>query len=112
MTSTDDRADAPQGRTVRAVTAQDIQNMVDRAAELAQEPWMYATDQFRNPYVIAGHRENLGREIWEQTEGRVTGFCQGVGTASSLMGVCDALKPHGVFIQAHEPAGSAARRPR
>jgi cysteine synthase A len=24
------------------------------------------------------------------------------------MGVADALKPHGVFIQAHEPAGSAA----
>ena len=56
------------------VTAQDIQNMVDRAVELAQEPGMYATDQFRNPYVVAGHRENLGREIWEQTEGRVTGF--------------------------------------
>ncbi|HEX9350381.1 MAG TPA: pyridoxal-phosphate dependent enzyme, partial [Gaiellaceae bacterium] len=32
----------------------------------------------------------------------------GVGTASSLMGVSDALKPRGVFIQAHEPAGSAA----
>jgi cysteine synthase len=27
------------------------------------------------------------REIWEQTEGRVTAFCQGMGTASSLMGV-------------------------
>ena len=40
--------------------------------------------------------------------GRVTAFCQGMGTASSLMGVSDALKPHGVFIQAHEPAGSAA----
>jgi cysteine synthase len=38
----------------------------------------------------------------------VTAFCQGMGTASSLMGVSDALKPHGVFIQAHEPAGSAA----
>ena len=24
------------------------------------------------------------------------------------MGVADALRPHGVFIQAHEPAGSAA----
>ena len=38
----------------------------------------------------------------------MTAFCQGIGTASSLMGVSDALKPHGVFIQAHEPAGSAA----
>ena len=90
------------------VTAQDIQNMVARAAELAAMPGHYATDQFNNPYIVPDHRERLGREIWEQTEGRVTAFCQGVGTASSLMGVSDALKPHGVFIQAHEPAGSAA----
>jgi cysteine synthase len=90
------------------VTAQDIQNMVDRAAELSAEPGHYATDQFNNPYIIPNHREQLGREIWEQTEGRVTAFCQGMGTASSLMGVSEALKPHGVFIQAHEPASSAA----
>jgi cysteine synthase A len=83
------------------VTPQDIRNMVARAGELAQKPGHYATDQFNNPYIIPDHRDNLGREIWEQTEGRVTAFCQGMGTASSLMGVSDALKPHGVFIQAH-----------
>jgi cysteine synthase A len=90
------------------VTAKDIDNMVERAAELASAPGHYATDQFNNPYVVPGHRDQLGRETWEQTEGRVTAFCQGMGTASSVMGVSDALKPHGVFIQAHEPAGSAA----
>jgi cysteine synthase len=90
------------------VTPQDIRNMVARAAEVAERPGHYATDQFNNPYIIPDHRDKLGREIWQQTEGRVTAFCQGMGTASSLMGVSDALKPHGVFIQAHEPAGSAA----
>jgi cysteine synthase A len=90
------------------VTPQDIQNMVARAAELADQPGHYATDQFNNPYIIPGHRDQLGREIWEETGGRVTAFCQGVGTASSLIGVAEALKPHGVFIQAHEPASSAA----
>jgi cysteine synthase len=90
------------------VTPQDIQNMVARAAELAAKPGHYATDQFNNPYIIAHHRDHLGREIWEQTEGRVTAFCHGMGTASSVMGVSEALKPHGVFIQAHEPASSAA----
>jgi cysteine synthase A len=90
------------------VTAQDIENMVTRAAELAAAPRHYATDQFHNPYIVQDHRDRLGREIWEQTEGRVTAFCQGMGTASSVMGVSDALRPHGVFIQAHEPAGSAA----
>jgi cysteine synthase A len=92
------------------VTAQDIDNMVERAGELAHEPGMYATDQFNNPYVIPGHREMLGREIWEQTSGRVTAFCHGIGTSSSLMGVSEALKAHGddIRIVGLEPAGSAA----
>jgi cysteine synthase A len=90
------------------VTPKDVENMVARSAELAKAPGHYATDQFNNPYTIPDHRDRLGREIWEQTEGRVTGFCQGLGTATSLLGVSQALKPHGVFVQAHEPAGSAA----
>jgi cysteine synthase A len=92
------------------VTAQDIRNMVERAAELAREPGTYATDQFNNPYVIPGHRDMLGREIWEQTNGEVTAFCHGIGTAGSLMGVSHALKAHSpeVRIVALEPAGSAA----
>jgi cysteine synthase A len=90
------------------VTADDIDAMVARAAELAARPGHYATDQFNNPYVAPAHRDGLGREIWEQTDGRVTGFVQGIGTATSLNGVSDALRPHGVFVHALEPAGSAA----
>ncbi|MGZ8708186.1 MAG: PLP-dependent cysteine synthase family protein [Gaiellaceae bacterium] len=90
------------------VTSRDIENMVVRAAELAARPGHYATDQFNNPYIIPDHRDHLGREIWEQSDGRVTAFCHGMGTASSVMGVSEALKPHGVLIQAHEPASSAA----
>jgi cysteine synthase A len=92
------------------VTARDIHNMVNRAEEIAREEGAYATDQFNNPYVIPGHREQLGREIWEQSEGRVTAFCHGIGTASSLMGVSQALKPRNadVRVVALEPAGSAA----
>ena len=90
------------------VTAEDIRRMVERAGELAQEPDHYATDQFNNPYVIPGHRDMLGREIWEQTEGSVTTFCQGIGTAGSLMGVSEALRPRGVYVVGLEPAGSAA----
>jgi cysteine synthase A len=90
------------------VTPQDIDTMVARAGELATRPGHYATDQFRNPYGMAGMGGRIGREIWEQSQGRVTAFCHGVGTASSLIGAADALRPHGVFIQALEPAGSPA----
>ena len=90
------------------VTPQDIANMVERAGNLASQPGHYATDQFHNPYPVPHYRDHLGPEIWNQTGGRVSAFCHGLGTAGSVMGVSDALKPRGVFIQAHEPAGSAA----
>ena len=82
--------------------------MVERAAELAERPGHYATDQFNNPHPLAHYRETLAREIWDQSRGRVTAFCQGLGTAGSLMGVSEELKPRGVYVQAHAPAGSAA----
>ena len=73
--------DSVEGRG--RVTAEDVRRMVERASELAREPGHHATDQFNNPYVVPGHRDMLGREIWEQTDGRVTAFCHGVGTAGS-----------------------------
>jgi cysteine synthase len=84
--------------------------MVARAAELAVEERAYATDQFNNPYVIPDHRERLGREIWEQTDGRIAAFVHGMGTTGSLMGVSEALKSRraDVRIVGLEPAGSAA----
>jgi cysteine synthase len=92
------------------VTAEDIQRMRDRAAELAAGPGHYATDQFNTPYGVPGHREMLGREIWEQTDGRVTAFCHGLGTGTSVVGVGEALKARneGVHVLALEPAGSPA----
>lgn len=96
-----------EGRPPR-VSAEDIRRMAERAAEIAVLPDHYATLQFTNPYVVPAVRDGLGREIWEQTDGRVTAFVQGVGTAGSLLGVAEALRPHGVRICALEPAGSAA----
>jgi cysteine synthase A len=90
------------------VTSEDIRRMTVRAAELATQPGHYATDQFNNPYTIAGMRESLGREIREQTGGRIDAFVQGVGTASSLVGVSQALKAArgDVRVVALEPASS------
>jgi cysteine synthase A len=90
------------------VTSEDIHRMVERAAQLAAEPGHYATDQFNNPYIVPDHERRLAGEIWEQTEGRVTAFCHGFGTAGSIMGVARALRPRGVHVCALEPAGSAA----
>lgn len=90
------------------VTPEDIRRMIARAGEIAAQPGHYATDQFNNPYIAPAFRDTLGREIWEQTGGRLTAFCHGVGTAGSLMGVAEALKSRdpGIEVVALEPAGS------
>jgi cysteine synthase len=97
------------------VTVQDIENMVGRAAELAAQPGHYATNQFNNPYIIPSHRDRLGREIWEQTEGRVTGFCHGLGSLSrraepryeAARRVCRAASP---YVRDRSVSGDRARR--
>jgi cysteine synthase A len=92
------------------VTSEDIRRMTVRAAELASQPGHYATDQFNNPYTVAGMRDSLGGEISEQTGGRLSAFVQGVGTASSLVGVSQALKGErsDIRVVALEPQGSPA----
>jgi cysteine synthase len=92
------------------VTSEDIRRMTIRAAELATQAEHYATDQFNNPFTIAGMRDSLGREVWEQTGGRIDAFVQGVGTASSVVGVSQALKAEreDVRVVALEPASSPA----
>src|SRR5262249_28647151 len=50
----------------------------------------------------------LAEEIWRQTDGRIDGFVQSVGTAASLRGTAEALRRHGprIRIAAVEPAES------
>ena len=95
--------------TPTAVPADHPDNYVMMAKRIAREtPNAVLANQFYNQANPDAHYATTGPEIWEQTEGRVTAFCQRMGTASSLVGVSEALRPHGVFVQAHEPAGSPA----
>jgi cysteine synthase A len=77
---------------------------VDR---LLQEPDTFWTDQFHNPDAITGYM-GIGREIVEQTGGRLDAFCGAVGTAGMVTGVSKALKAAGCAarIVALEPASA------
>jgi len=48
--------------------------------------------QAMNPDNIAAHREATGKEIIEQTNGKVDAFIGAVGTGGTLLGVAEALK--------------------
>jgi cysteine synthase A len=51
----------------------------------------------------------MAEEIWTQTDGRIDGFVQSVGTAASLRGTGEALRRHNdqIRIVAVEPSESA-----
>ena len=65
-----------------------------RARELAaREPEKYFyPDQYNNPANWRAHYETTGREIWEQTGGRVTHFVAGLGTSGTFTGTGRKLK--------------------
>ena len=76
-------------------------------AKLAAEPNTYWTDQFNNVDALAGYRQ-IGRELLQQTDGRLDAFCGAVGTGGMLRGVSLALRDGGsrARIVALEPSTS------
>jgi len=78
-------------------------------AVLANEPDTFWTDQFHNQDAISGYM-GIGRELMQQTGGRIDVFCGAVGTGGMLRGVALALREAGSHarIVALEPASSPA----
>jgi cysteine synthase A len=65
--------------------------------------------QAMNPDNIAAHRDGTGKEIIEQTDGKVDAFIGAVGTGGTLLGVAEALKAVNprVKIYGVEPVSSS-----
>jgi cysteine synthase A len=78
-------------------------------AKLAAEPNTFWTDQFHNTDALDGY-VGIGRELLEQTSGRLDAFCGAVGTGGMLAGVARALRDGGsrARIIALEPEESPA----
>jgi len=85
-----------------------IQDMIEKAREISNQPDTYWTDQLNNVDSISGYHP-LGEEIWSQTNGRLDAFVHCVGTAASSRGVATVLKRRhpGIKIVAVEPGESA-----
>ncbi len=93
---------------------------VDRvASELALKWRAFRADQFNNVSNARAHELTTGREIWEQSGGRVDAFVSTLGTGGTFAGVASALKKRNPRVRCYavEPAGAAflgqgqARRP-
>jgi cysteine synthase A len=82
-------------------------DMIEAARLIAVETGSFWTDQMNNRDQIAAYRK-MAEEIWVQTDGRIDGFVQSVGTAASLRGTGEALRRHNeqITIVAVEPSES------
>ena len=100
---------------VPAVPYKDSNNYVRISGRIAER--LATTDpngavwanQFDNLANRQAHKEGTGREIWEQTGGRIDGFICAVGTGGTLAGVAITLKKQNpkIRIAAADPMGAA-----
>ena len=102
-------------RLVPAKPYKDENNFVKIAGRLADElrptnnHGVVWANQFDNTANAKGHYEGTGKEIWEQTDGKVDGFVCSSGTGGTISGVSNALKEKNknVKICLSDPKGSA-----
>lgn len=73
------------------------------------QPKTWWARQALNPENIAAHREGTGKEIIDQTDGKIDAFVCAVGTGGTLLGVSEALMEVNpkVKIYAVEPSSSS-----
>lgn len=80
-------------RVYRTPTEEGMEGAISRARQFVEQNdryWFAA--QFSNPGNPRIHYETTGREIWEQTEGKIDAFVCGAGTSGTFTGIARYLK--------------------
>ncbi len=83
--------------------------LVDEAAQrITAERNAFRADQFGHSGNPKAHATGTGPEIWDQSTGSVTAFCDFAGSGGTLAGAAEYLTPLGVRCYAVEPEGARA----
>jgi cysteine synthase A len=82
---------------------------VNAARAMAQQPDVFLPDQFSNPANPEVHRRTTGPELWEQLDGRIDVLVAGVGTGGTITGAGEFLRERNpkLRVVACEPQASA-----
>ena len=75
----------------------------------AEDPRVFVPQQFENPANPAIQRDQTAREILDDVNGPIHGFCSGIGTGGTITGIGETLKAanHDMTIWAVEPEHAA-----
>lgn len=90
------------------VTAADLALVDAEVRRIVTQTGAFRADQFEDGGNPDSHETGTGPEIWAQSGGLVTGFCDFAGSGGTLGGVARALVPKGVACYAVEPVGAEA----
>lgn len=92
----------------------DIGACIDECLQTAlrmrdENPNVFVPQQFENPANTMAHKNGTVKEILEQVDGPIHGFCSGIGTGGTLTGIGEVLKEEYPFIKiwAAEPENAA-----
>ncbi|MBQ7707349.1 MAG: cysteine synthase A [Lachnospiraceae bacterium] len=87
-----------------------IDECINLAKKMKEEdPKVFMPDQFSNYENVNAHLENTGKEILAQAEGKIDGFCSGIGTGGTITGIGKVLKEANpdTLVWAAEPENAA-----
>lgn len=87
-----------------------IERCMSTALEMAEKDKnVFVPGQFSNPANPEIHRRSTAREILEQVDGPIHGFCSGIGTGGTISGIGEVLKEANpeIEIWAVEPENAA-----
>ncbi len=87
-----------------------IEECLNLALKMKSEnPNVFVPQQFENPANPAVQRSVTAKEILDAVNGRIDGFCSGIGTGGTITGIGEALKEKNpdMLIWAVEPKNAA-----
>lgn len=87
-----------------------IEECLNLALKLkAEDSRVFVPQQFENPANPEIQRSQTAKEIIEQVDGPIHGFCSGIGTGGTITGIGEVLKAHNpdMTIWAVEPENAA-----
>lgn len=88
------------------VSGTDLALVEEEASRLTKERGAFRADQFGNPGNPAAHASGTAPEIWTQSGGTVTAFCDFAGSGGTLGGAAQFFGQHHVRCYAVEPKGA------
>lgn len=87
-----------------------IEECLQKALQMREEdPNVFIPQQFENPANVQAQKEGTAKEILEQVDGPIHGFCSGIGTGGTITGIGEVLKEKNpdMTVWAVEPENAA-----